>query len=79
MYRYIYHVMHLVDKMRISIGIVSQPCTSSHLEMGYVCHPEGRIDVMQKCDLLLYQHGENGILPKVLFFTFCTNEVKIKY
>lgn len=83
MYRYIYHVIHLSDKKRISIGVVSQPCTSSYLEMGYVCYPEGRIDPIQECDLLLYQHGENGHLPDALCFTFHTEEnifeVKIKY
>lgn len=72
MHRYIYHVFHLKDGTRISVGVVSQPCTSSHLEMGYVLLPNGDLYPVLNCDLKLYQHGENGKLPKNLAFSIVT-------
>ncbi|KAJ8978566.1 hypothetical protein NQ317_012090 [Molorchus minor] len=83
MHRYIYHMFYLSDRTKISVGVVCQPCTTSSLGMGFVNHPSGKIDAIESCDLLLYQHGENGILNKELCFAFVadgiTYEVKIKY
>lgn len=83
MHRYIFHMFYLADKTKISIGVVCQPCTSSYLEMGYIVHPNGKLQAVDSCDLLLYQHGENGILNKELCFTFVANstiyEVKVNY
>lgn len=72
MHRYIYHVLHLKDGTRIAVGVVSQPCTSSHLEMGYVLLPNGEIYPILECDLKLYQHGENGKVPQNLAFSIRT-------
>lgn len=72
MHRYIYHVLHLKDGTRISIGVVSQPCTSSHLEMGYVLLPNNTFHPLIDCDLKLYQHGENGKPPQNLAFSIKT-------
>lgn len=72
MHRYIYHVLHLKDGKRISVGVISQPCTSSHLEMGYVLLPNNQIYPIIECDLKLYQHGENGKPPKNLTFSIKT-------
>lgn len=83
MHRYIYHMFYLEDGLRISCGVVSQPCTASYLEMGFVNHPEGRIDPIESCDLLLYQVAENGILPKEICFTVTAKsmvyEIKVTY
>lgn len=63
-------MMYLTDGTRITVGVVSQPCTTSHLEMGYVVLPDKSIHSIDSCDLLLYQHGENGIPPQNLAFSF---------
>ncbi|KAG5862648.1 hypothetical protein JTB14_018122 [Gonioctena quinquepunctata] len=83
MHRYIFHMFYLSNKVKISIGVISQPTTSSHLEMGWVNHPDGRIHPVESTDLILYEHGENGVLPKELCFTFVaggeTYDVKVRY
>lgn len=70
MHRYIFHMMYLSDGTRISVGVVSQPSTTSHLEMGYVILADKSIHAIDSCDLLLYQHGEDGHPPKNLAFSF---------
>lgn len=72
MHRYIYHVLHLNDGTRISVGVVSQPCTSSHLDMGYVLLSNNDLYPIIDCDLKLHQHGENGIPPRNLAFSITT-------
>ena len=52
------------------IGVVSQPCTFSSLELGYVCTPEGQCLPVQEVDLPLWQHGEDGQDPKDFAFRF---------
>ncbi|KAJ8969709.1 hypothetical protein NQ314_001623 [Rhamnusium bicolor] len=83
MHRYIYHMFYLSNRTKISVGVVCQPCTSSCLEMGFITHPDGKLEAIESCDLLLYQHGENGVLNNELCFTFEANsityDVKIKY
>ncbi|XP_072396417.1 uncharacterized protein [Diabrotica undecimpunctata] len=70
MHRFIYTTLILSDKTKIVLGLISQPITMSHLEMGFVNHPDGRIHPVEKIDLLLYEHAENGVLPKELSFSF---------
>ncbi|XP_056639263.1 uncharacterized protein LOC130446813 [Diorhabda sublineata] len=70
MHRYIYSMFYLTDKTKIALGVVSQPCTTSHLEMGFVNHVNGKLDPIDNIDLFLPEHAENGVLPKVLNFTF---------
>ncbi|CAG9839366.1 unnamed protein product [Diabrotica balteata] len=70
MHRFIYTTLILSDKTTIVLGLISQPITMSHLEMGFVNHPDGRIHPVEKIDLLLYEHAENGVLPKELSFSF---------
>ncbi|KAJ8912966.1 hypothetical protein NQ315_000022 [Exocentrus adspersus] len=52
-------------------------------EMGFIVHPNGEMDAIDTCDLLLYQHGEDGTISKELCFTFTANdfiyEVKVQY
>lgn len=55
------------------IGVVSHPCVSSQLEMGYVLQPDKQIHAVEYCNLQLYQHGENGRLPKNYGFSFMAN------
>ncbi|CAH1998610.1 unnamed protein product [Acanthoscelides obtectus] len=83
MHRYIYHMFYLKDGTKISVGVISQPCTSSNLMVGYVAHPNKKVDMIDDCDLKLYQHGENGTLPTELCFTVTANhktyELQVKY
>lgn len=83
MHRYIFQMFYLENQTRIVLGVVSQPCTGSHLEMGYVTHANGKIDVIDTCDLVLWQHGESGRPSDELCFTFVagdhTYECKVKY
>uniref|UniRef100_V5GU19 Uncharacterized protein n=2 Tax=Anoplophora glabripennis TaxID=217634 RepID=V5GU19_ANOGL len=83
MHRYIFHMFYLVDKTKISVGVICQPSTCTYLEVGFIVHPNGKMEAIDSCDLLLYQHGENGILNKELCFTFVANgttyEVKVNY
>lgn len=83
MHRYIFHMFYMDDNTRISCGVISQPCSISHFEIGYVIGDDKKIHPIQECDLMLYQHGEDGQLPKQLAFSFiCNNknyDCKIKY
>nr|CAI5821775.1 unnamed protein product [Callosobruchus analis] len=74
---------HFSDGTKISVGVVSQPCTSSNLMVGYVAKSNKMVDMIDKCDLKLYQHAENGKLPDELCFTVTANqkvyEIQVKY
>ncbi|RZC38423.1 uncharacterized protein BDFB_007358, partial [Asbolus verrucosus] len=74
MHRYAFHMMYLQDGTRVSIGIVSQPVTTSLLEMGYVVLPNKTLQCIDSCDLLLYQHGEKGNPGKNYAFSFQANK-----
>lgn len=83
MHRYIFQMFYLENQTRIVLGVVSQPRTGSHLEMGYVIHANGKVDAIDTCDLLLWQHGESGRPSDDLCFTFVAGdhiyECKVKY
>ncbi|CAH1170000.1 unnamed protein product [Phaedon cochleariae] len=83
MHRYIYHMFYLSDRTKIAIGVVSQPSTTSLLEMGFVNHPDGRLDPVESVDLVLYEHGEDGVMPAEMAFTFVaggeTYDVRVEY
>lgn len=70
MHRYIYHILFMENGMTLSIGVLSQPCTTSCLKTGYVYEPDGTVHSLQKCDLELYQHGERGIPTRDYAFSF---------
>lgn len=76
MHRYIFHMFYLSDGTKMSIGVASQPCTASHLELGFVSKPDKSVHAIDSCDLILYQHGENGKPPKNLSFSFTANGEK---
>ncbi|VEN36262.1 unnamed protein product [Callosobruchus maculatus] len=83
MHRYIYHMFYLKDGTKISVGVVSQPSTSSNLLVGYVARSNKTVDMIDECDLKLYQHGENGKMPTELCFMVTANkktyEIQVKY
>ncbi|XP_060535138.1 uncharacterized protein LOC132707342 [Cylas formicarius] len=83
MHRYIFHMFYLSNQTRITLGLVCQPCTSTDLEFGYVVLPNRKLETIDHCDLVLYQHGENGTPSDELCFTFEANdttyEVKVTY
>jgi len=70
LHRYGFHTMTLENGMRINVGIVSQPCTSSVLELGYVYSPDGQLFPVEKVDLNLWNIGEKGTPPTDYYFTF---------
>lgn len=70
LHRYAYHMIALQDGTRINASIVSQPCTSSVLELGYVNLPDGRIFPIDEIGLELWTIGEKGTPPKDYSFTF---------
>ncbi|XP_066250649.1 uncharacterized protein [Euwallacea similis] len=70
MHRYIYQMFYLENQTRIVLGLVSQPYTASHYEMGYVVHANGKIEAIESCDLRLWQHGESGRPSDEIGFTF---------
>ncbi|XP_022920027.1 uncharacterized protein [Onthophagus taurus] len=77
LHRYIFHMLYLENDVRICIGVISQPCTISHFEIGYVLNPKTKeIHPVQRADLKLYQHGEDGEPPKSIAFTFNANDDK---
>ena len=51
------------------IGVVSQPCTFSRIELGYV-HTPGAVRPVEWCDLELGYHGEQGGAPADYGFSF---------
>jgi hypothetical protein len=73
MHRYAFHMLYLEDRTRVSLGVVSQPATTSLLEMGYVVLPDKSIHYIENCNLVLYQHGENGTPGKNYAFSFNAN------
>lgn len=70
MHRYAFFVFFLEDGRNVSLGIISQPCTCSVLNTGYICSDKGKISPVDSCDFELYQHGESGIPPKDFAFQF---------
>lgn len=68
-------MFYMDDGTRISCGVVSQPCSISHFEIGYVVNTDKKLYPIQECDLKLYQHGENGNPPKALAFSFMSNNI----
>ncbi|XP_019761870.1 uncharacterized protein LOC109538883 isoform X2 [Dendroctonus ponderosae] len=74
MHRYIYQMFYLENQTRIVLGLISQPSTGSHYEMGYVVHANGKIDPIISCDLRLWQQGESGLPTDELCFTFEAGE-----
>lgn len=70
LHRYGFHTFALKDGTRINIGMVSQPCTSSVLELGYVYMPDGRLLPVDECGFNLWNFGENGRPPTDYSFSF---------
>jgi len=70
LHRYGFHTFALKDGTRINIGMVSQPCTSSVLELGYVYLPDGRLFPVDECGFNLWNFGENGRPPTDYSFSF---------
>ncbi|XP_076271899.1 uncharacterized protein LOC143203575 [Rhynchophorus ferrugineus] len=72
MHRYIFHMFYLENQTRITLGVISQPCTASQVEMGYVVFPNGKLEMIESCDLQLWQHGESGRPSDQISFSFTT-------
>ncbi|CAB3374746.1 Hypothetical predicted protein [Cloeon dipterum] len=63
MHRYGFHILFFKDGSKVVVAVISQPCTSSSLEAGYECSPEGEITPIERVDLELFRHGEAGTPP----------------
>ncbi|CAG0897914.1 unnamed protein product [Cyprideis torosa] len=70
MHRYGFHTMFMEDGTAATVGVVSQPVTCSHLELGYIYHSTGKVEAVDWVDLKLYQHGEGGRSPRDHAFRF---------
>lgn len=73
MYRYAFHMMYLENGFRAILGVICQPCTTSHLEVGFVALPNKKVYPIDSSNLLLYQHGEKGNPGNDIGFTFSAN------
>ncbi|XP_073945229.1 uncharacterized protein [Choristoneura fumiferana] len=70
-HRYVLHFIFLENGDCMAVGSVSQPAILSHLTIGYVCRKADQtIYPVKSSDFLLYQHGEDEIMPKDYGFTF---------
>ncbi|CAB3224093.1 unnamed protein product [Arctia plantaginis] len=70
-HRYVYHFIFLENGDSMAIGTICQPSILSHLTIGYLCRQSDQAVLpVQTCDFLMYQHGENQILPKDYGFVF---------
>ncbi|XP_061177236.1 uncharacterized protein LOC133185967 [Saccostrea echinata] len=64
LHRYAIQYCTLEDKTAVCLGVISMPRSLSKLLMGYVFHPDGRLDTVTWSSLELFEHGEDGIPPK---------------
>lgn len=67
-------MFYLENGLFVIVGVISQPCTTTSLEVGYVLN-DNEIDAIEFCNLQLYQHAENGRPPKNYGFTFVANGI----
>ncbi|XP_064628452.1 uncharacterized protein LOC135488020 [Lineus longissimus] len=70
LYRYAMQYLTLSDGTSILVGHICMMPTFKRLIVGYVIHPDERIDVVESCDLELYKWGEDGEDPEVFDFNF---------
>nr|XP_034332735.1 uncharacterized protein LOC105339207 isoform X3 [Crassostrea gigas] len=71
LYRYAIQYCTLEDRTAICLGVISMPKSLSRLAlpvyrllMGYVFHPDGKLDSVSWSSFELYEHGEDGNPPK---------------
>lgn len=64
LYRYAIQYCTLEDRTAICLGVISMPRSLSRLLMGYVFHPDGKLDSVSWSSFELYEHGEDGNPPK---------------
>ncbi len=72
LHRYGIQYLTLQDATSICAGLISMPLTLSRLPIGYVCHPDGRIDSLEWIDFEFYHpdSGDDGNPPKDFKFNF---------
>ncbi|CAB3361611.1 Hypothetical predicted protein [Cloeon dipterum] len=75
-HRYALHMGTLEDGTRFCASIVSCPINFSQIELGYLYKPNGHVVPLQRCDLQLYQHGEDGTPPLDYAFNFWAGDKK---
>eukprot|EP00105_Crassostrea_gigas_P043190 XP_019927338.1 PREDICTED: uncharacterized protein LOC105339207 isoform X2 [Crassostrea gigas] len=64
LYRYAIQYCTLEDRTAICLGVISMPRSLSRLLMGYVFHPDGKLDSVSWSSFELYEYGEDGNPPK---------------
>ena len=77
-HRYALQYCTLSDKTAICVGTICMPMTMSRLLVGYVLHPDGRMDSVSWSDFEFYEHGEDGNPPKELVLNFIAGDMKYK-
>ncbi|XP_078455460.1 uncharacterized protein LOC144721590 [Lampetra planeri] len=70
LHRYAFHMVTLEDGTQFNVGVVSQPITTSVLEMGYLYTPVGEMHSVNWTDFDLAYHGEGGTPPSDYGFRF---------
>ncbi|XP_047993503.1 uncharacterized protein LOC125231937 [Leguminivora glycinivorella] len=70
MRRYAFHHIFLADGSSASVGVVCQPSTATHFELGVVRLADGRVAAARGVGLQLWQHGEAGTPPRDYGFSF---------
>jgi hypothetical protein len=73
LHRYMFHAWNTVDGRRFGTIVVSQPKTSSFLELGYMYEKDGTMHPVEAIDLPLWNQGENGTPPTDYGYTFRAN------
>lgn len=73
-HRYALQYCTLEDRTAICVGTICMPMTMSRLLVGYVLHPDGKMDSVSWCDFEFYDYGEDGKPPKEMTLKFIAGD-----
>ncbi|KAK3580274.1 hypothetical protein CHS0354_023512 [Potamilus streckersoni] len=75
LHRYGLQYISCEDGKTICIGAVSMPITTSRLTIGYIFHPDGRMDAVTSSEFEFYKFGDDGRPPTEFSFKFTAGGV----
>lgn len=73
-HRYALQYCTLEDRTAICVGTICMPLTMSRLLVGYVLHPDGKMDSVSWSDFEFYDYGEDGKPPKEMSLEFTAGD-----
>lgn len=73
-HRYALQYCTLEDRTAICVGTICMPMTMSRLLVGYVLHPDGKMDSVSWSDFEFYDYGEDGKPPKEMSLEFTAGD-----